>query len=70
MFVVLCTAQEASWEQVFDLIYTLLFDLYHELRSEALSDFHPFERAGVEVRWFLVDGFDTCWIPRSFSCGM
>ena len=43
MFVVLCTAQDASWEQVFDLIYTLLFDLYHELRSEALSDFHPFE---------------------------
>jgi len=27
------------------------------------------EWAGVDIRWFPVDGFDTCWIPRSISCG-
>ena len=25
--------------------------------------------SGVDIRWFPVDGFDTCWIPRSLSCG-
>ena len=28
-----------------------------------------FEWAGVDIRWLLVDGFDTRWTPRSFSCG-
>ena len=35
-----------------------------------VSHFYPFEWAGVDIRWFSVDGFDTRWIPRSFSCGM
>jgi len=28
------------------------------------------EWAGVDIPWFLVDGFDTHWISRRFSCGM
>ena len=35
----------------------------------SIFDFHPFEWAGVDIRWVSVDGFDTCWIPGSFSCG-
>jgi len=27
------------------------------------------ERAGVDICWFPVDGFETRLIPRSFSCG-
>jgi len=27
------------------------------------------EWAGVDIRWFPVDGFDTRWIPKSFLCG-
>jgi len=27
------------------------------------------EWAGVDIRWFPVDGIDTRWIPRSLSCG-
>ena len=34
-----------------------------------ISDLHPFEWAGVDFRWFSVDGFDAHWIPRSVSCG-
>jgi len=30
---------------------------------------HPFEWAGVDIRWFSVDEFDTRWILRSLSCG-
>ena len=26
------------------------------------------EWAGVDIRWFSVDGFDTRWIPRNFQC--
>jgi len=29
-----------------------------------------FECAGVDIRWFSVDGFDTRWIPRNHSCRM
>jgi len=25
--------------------------------------------AGLDIHWFLGDGFDTLWIPRRFSCG-
>ena len=25
---------------------------------------------GVDIRWFLVDGFDTRWNPKSVSCGI
>ena len=28
------------------------------------------EWAGVDIRWFPVDRFDTRWIPRSFSCSV
>jgi len=28
------------------------------------------EWAGVDIRWFPVDRFDTRWIPRSFSCSI
>jgi len=34
-----------------------------------ISHLYPFEWAGVDIRWFSVDGFDTRWIPRSFVCG-
>jgi len=27
-------------------------------------------RAGVDIRWFSVDGFDSHWIPRSCSSGL
>ena len=34
-----------------------------------ISHLYPLEWAGVDIRWFSVDGFDTRWIPCSFSCG-
>jgi len=34
--------QEASWWWVFDPIYTLLFDLYHQLRTTVLSDVYHY----------------------------
>jgi len=37
---------------------------------KVLSDFHQFEWAGVDIRRFPADGFDTRWIPRSFACGL
>jgi len=62
-------AQEASWMRGFDPVYTILFDFYHYLQTKLLSDFLQFEWAGVDIRWFSVDGFGTRWIPRRFSCG-
>jgi len=38
------TAQEASWMQVFDPAYTLLFDLYHQINL--LSDFTNLSKPG------------------------
>jgi len=61
--------QEASWMQIIDPVYTHLFELYSWLRTKPLSDFHPFEWAGVDIRWFSVKGFDTCCVPKSFSYG-
>jgi len=49
--------------------WPLVHDFYLWLGTKLLSDFHPFERARVNIRWISVDGFDTSWIPRSFSCG-
>ena len=59
------TAQEleASCMQVFDLVYTLLFGVYHLLRTELLCDFHPFEGAGVDILWFSVYRVDTHSVP-------
>jgi len=34
------------------------------------SHLYPFEWAGVDIRLFSVDGFDTRWIPGSSSCGI
>ena len=64
-------AQEASWERVFDPVYTLVFGVYHELRSELkyMSHLYPFAWVGVDIRWISVDGFDTRCIPSSFLCG-
>ena len=64
------SAQEASWKRGFDPVYLLLFNLNHSLRTKVLSDFHPFEGLGVNIRWFSVDGFDTHWIARSFHAVM
>jgi len=65
----LFAAEEPSWEWVFDPVYPLLFDLYHQLRPNVHFYFHPFE-CGVHSRWFSVDGFDTRRIPTSLSCGV
>jgi len=35
------TAQKASWERGFNPIYTLLFDLYHQLPAKLLSRVVP-----------------------------
>jgi len=37
---------------------------------KGISHWYPFEWAGVDIRWFLVDGFDPRWITSSFSCGL
>jgi len=52
-----------------DPVYTLLYDMYHELQTKFLSDFNPFVWARVHMRWFSVEGFDTRCIPRKFSRG-
>jgi len=48
----------------FCLICTIISEL------KRISFLYQFEWAGVDICWFLVDGFDTRWIPSSFSCGM
>jgi len=35
-----------------------------------ISHLYLFRWAGVDIRWFSVDGFDTHWIPSSYSCGI
>ena len=35
-----------------------------------ISHLYPFEWAGVDIRWFSVDGIDIRWIPSSFLCGV
>jgi len=37
------STQEASWMQVSNPVYPLLFVLYNYLRIKVLSDFHPFK---------------------------
>jgi len=37
------------------------------LTPKLLFDYHLFEWTGVDIRWFSVNGFDTRWIPSSFS---
>ena len=52
------------------IVFTHSSDLYYQHPTQSLSDFHPFELAGFDIRWFSVDGFDTQWIPRSDSCSV
>ena len=40
-------AQEASWERVFDPVYPILFDLYHQLRTNVHWYFHPLSEPGL-----------------------
>jgi len=58
-------AQEADWWRVFDPISSLLFDLHHQLQTNVLSRFVP-----LMSRRRQGHGFDTDWIPKSFSCGI
>jgi len=46
-------AHEASGMRGFDPVYTLLFDLYRQLRTKLLSDFHTFECVGSISAGFL-----------------
>jgi len=48
--------------------FRLICTTSSELRCT--SHLYQFEWAGVDIRWFSVDGFDTRWIPSSLSCGM
>ena len=55
------STHEASWWWDFDPIYTLLFDLYHKLRTNILSDVYHYCVSGggypmVPVQW-------TGWTP-------
>jgi len=62
--IMILPAPEASWGWNFDPINNLQVDLYHQL------DLHLNELVGVDIRWFLADGFDTRWIPRRCSSGL
>jgi len=53
----------------FDPVSTPVFNLYDQLRTRLLSNFHLFELAGVDIRWISVDGFDTRWVPKRVPCG-
>ena len=49
--------------------YSGIFDLNHQLETKTLSSCHQFERAGVDICCFSVDGFDdTHWIPKRGVC--
>ena len=47
--------------------FCLICTISSELKC--ISYVYLFEWAGDDIRWFSVDGVDTRWIPRSFSCG-
>jgi len=63
-------AQESSEWLVFDSVCTILFEFYHKSELKHFSICTTIEWAGVDIRWVSMDGFDTRWIPRSFSCGL
>jgi len=47
--------------------FCLICDISSELKC--ISHVYPFEWAGVDIRWFSVDGFDTRWNPSSLWGG-
>ena len=67
----LLPAQEASWTRGFNPSNPLLFDLYPWLRTKVHFWFVPLTRDTGSIcassEW---TGFDTRWIPKSFSGGV
>jgi len=64
------TAREASWRWAFDPCAPLLFILYHYFEQNLHFGLVPEPPQVLSARSFLVVGFDTLNIPRSFSCGL
>jgi len=63
------SAREASWRRAFDPCAPLLFILYHYLEQNLHFGLVPEPPKVISDRSFLVAGFDTLNIARSFSCG-
>jgi len=62
------TAQRASWMRVSEPVCTLCLSCTINSELNYFLIHHQFMCSGVNIRWFPVNGFDTRWIPRNFSC--
>jgi len=63
------STREASWRRPYDPCAPFLFILYHYLEQNLHFGLVPELPQVLSARSFLVAGFDTLDIPRSFSCG-